>query len=178
MRYCVLILSAFLVLSSCTKVEELVSKQEQLRAEKWSLDAQYVHKKWKKDGASVPATIDEETKVDIAECAKDDLLVFREGYEGAHIPGENTCSINETAEIGFRWGLTDNDTRMFIYDANEFFKVDVNAEIIEFYADKFAIRFSEYQDKAVAQDGKPTTWLRDTTTYTMYFKKFVPKPVE
>ncbi len=172
-----MILSAFMMLASCTKVEEPVSKQEQLRAEKWMLDAKFVRMKWKKDGAAVPETIDVEEKAAIADCALDDVLTFRDGYEGAHIPGDWTCSINETAEIGFRWGLTDNDSKMFIYDAKEFFKVDVNADIIEFYQDKFAIRFSEYKDKVVVQDGT-TVFLTDTTIYTMYFKKFVPKPAE
>ncbi|MCB0695896.1 MAG: hypothetical protein KDC07_00945 [Chitinophagaceae bacterium] len=164
-------------MSSCTKVEEQVSKQEMLRAEKWRLDDQYIHKKWKKDGATVPVTIDAETRVPIAACDTDDLLVFREGNEGAHLPGATTCSINETAEIPFRWGLTDNDTKMYIYDDKELFKVDVNAELIEFYSDKFAIRFEEYKDKAVTEGGV-TAWLRDTTIYTIYFKKYVPPPAE
>jgi len=170
MRYCLLILSALLVVSSCTKVEETKSKQEILRESKWRLDAGFMHKKWKADG-TIPSDIDNKEAILIAECAKDDLLVFRESNDGAHVPGENTCSINETAEIQFRWGLTDNDSRMFIYDAKEFFKIDVNAELIEFYDDKFAIKFYEFKDKSVLMGDNPAVWLRDTTIYTMYFKK-------
>lgn len=170
MRYCLLILSALLVVSSCTKVEETKSKQEILRESKWRLDAGFIHSKWKAD-ATIPSDIDNIAPIVIADCANDDLLVFREGSDGAHIPGEKTCSINETAEIQFRWGLTDNDTRMFIYDAKEFFKVDVNAELIEFYDDKFAIKFYEFKDKEVSTGTNPGVWVRDTTIYTMYFKK-------
>lgn len=177
MRYSLLILSAFLVISSCTKVEEPISKQDKLRAEKWILDVGFIRVIQKADGGAVPYSIDRKTKMDIPECRQDDVLVFRDGYEGAHVPGEKTCSINETSDMEFRWGLTDNDTKMFINDAKEYFTVDVDAEIIEFYDDKFAIKYSSYLDKAVTNGDDATVWLRDTTIYTMYFKKYVP-PVE
>lgn len=170
MRYCVLILSALLVVSSCTKVEETPSRLDTLRESKWRLDAGTVHT-IQHANASAPAVNKTEAFV-INECAKDDLFVFREGHDGAHIPGELTCSINETAEIQFRWGLQENDTKMFIYDAKEFFGTDVNAEILEFYNDKFGIKFNKYTDvqAPLVTDG-PAVWYTDTTTYTMYFKK-------
>lgn len=175
MKYCLLIASAFLLWSSCTKVESTTSKQDMLRAEKWVLDTGFVRKQWKMDGTTVPADIDVTETYNEPACKQDDQLIFREGSEGAHIPGEATCSINETTEIEFRWGLFENDTKMFIYDANEFFGADVNADIVEFYNDKFGIRYSVYEDKHITFPNQASYWVTDTTTYTLYFKKFVPK---
>lgn len=172
MRYCLLILSALLVISSCTKVEETKSNLDILRENKWKLTAGTINVRKQANAAS--AAISNTQPIEIKECMQDDQLVFREGYEGAHITGELTCSINETAEIEFRWGLLENETKMFIYDANEFFgtDIDVNADIIEFYDDKFGIKFNKYTDvqAPLVTDG-PAVWYTDTTTYTMYFKK-------
>lgn len=169
MKYSLLALSVLLVMSCTKKGEETKSRQEILRESKWSLDTGSRHDIWKKDGVAVPVDVNQVTPIVKAECAYDDRLIFREGYEGAHIPGEWTCSINETAEIDFRWGLTDNDSKIYIYDANEFFRQDVNAEILEFYNDKFTIRYYQLKDKLVDDGAGTKTWLRDTTIYTMTF---------
>lgn len=166
-----MILSALLAMSSCTKEVENKSRVETLRESKWKLDAGTMHI-IKHANANDPVAINETKPFEIKECAQDDQFTFREGYEGAHITGELTCSINETAEIQFRWGLLENDSKMFIYDAKEFFGTDVNADIIEFYNDKFGVRFNKYTDvqAPLTTDG-PAVWYTDTTTYTMYFKK-------
>lgn len=176
MKYCLLIVSALLLMTSCDKEPETTkSKQDILRADTWTLDTGFVQKKWKMDDDAVPADIDIVESYPEPACREDDQLAFRDGYEGAHIPGEVTCSINETSEIEFRWGLTDNDTRMFIYDAREYFGADVNAKIVHFYDDKFVIEYSTYLDKHISFAGKESYWVRDTTIYTMTFKKYVPK---
>lgn len=175
MKYCLLIVASLLVISSCTKVEPTESKQEKLRKEKWVLDTGFVRKIWKMDGMEVPADMDVTESYPEPECRADDILDFKDGNEGVHLPGDVTCSINETSEIEFRWGLLDNDKKMFIYDAKEFFGTDVNAEVVEFYDDKFGIRFSTYKDKHITFVGKESYFTTDTTTYTLYFKKYVPK---
>lgn len=173
MKYCLLILSALLVISSCTKTEEPVTRQDILRAERWALDTGFVQKKWKMDGDGVPADINIKESYPEPGCRADDYLVFREGSEGAHVPGEVTCSINETAEIEFKWGVFDNDSKIYIYDAKEYFGTDVNARFVEFYDDKFAIEFSTYKDKNVTFPDRPSYWVTDTTIYTLYFKVYV-----
>lgn len=181
MKYCLLIVSALVIMASCTKVDPITSKQEILRGDlkgdtlKWTLDTGFVNKKWKMDGADVPADFDIVESYPEPSCREDDVLIFRELNEGVHLPGAVTCSINETPAIEFRWGLTDNDTKMFIYDAKEFFGMDINAEILELYEDKFTIRYSEYKDKHISFPDMPSYWVRDTTIYTITFKKFVPK---
>jgi hypothetical protein len=169
MRYSLLVLSVLMVVSCTKKGEETKSRQEILRESRWSLDTGTRHDIWKKDGVTVLVDVNQQTPITKPECALDDRLVFREGYDGAHIPGDWTCSINETAEMQFKWGLIDNDSRIYIYDANEFFRQDVNADILEFYNDKFTIRYYELKDKLV-DDGMGTkTWVRDSTIYTMTF---------
>lgn len=172
MKYSLFALFALLVVTSCTpKGDPAKSKQQVLRDAKWRLDTGFVRTITKADGGTTPVDLDNEVPITRSECAYDDELVFREAAEGAHIPGEMTCSINETAELAFRWGITNDDKKMFIYDATEFFKADVNADILEFYDDKFAIRYYVFKDKEVIIGDNPAAWVRDTTIYTMYFKK-------
>lgn len=195
MRYCILILSALLVLSSCTKVENEKSRQEILRDGEWRLDAASIEYKLHRFG---PMLLEVNRKVNLfddinkiiywrspdlqdslffdhrridPDCVEDDRIVFRENHDGAHKPGEKTCSINETAELEFRWGLIGDETKMYIYDAKEFFRADVNADIIEFYEDKFGITYEEYTDKLVSDGTQPAYFVTDTLTYTMYFRK-------
>lgn len=170
MRYSILVLSVLLVVSCTKKGEETKSRQEMLREYKWKLDTGSRHDIWKKDGVLVPVDVNQVSPIVKQECAYDDRLVFREGYDGAHLPGEWTCSINETAEMEFRWGLTANDTKLYIYDANEFFRQDVNADILELFDDKFTIRYYEIKDKLVDDGNGTQTWLKDSTIYTMTFK--------
>lgn len=169
MRYSLLVLSVLLVVSCTKKGEETKSRQEILRESKWSLDTGSRHDIWIKDGTEVLVNINQVTPIAKPECALDDILVFREGYEGAHIPGEWTCSINETAELEFRWGLVENDSKIYIYDANEFFRQDVNADILEFYNDKFTIRYYNLKDKQVDDGMGGQVWVKDSTIYTMTF---------
>lgn len=171
MKYTLLVLTAVIVIVGCKKLEVPDSKEDMLRASEWVLDTGYVRTIKKADGGSVPADIDATGPYVKPECRTDDKLVFREVNEGAHIPGEMRCSINETAELQFTWGIIDAGKGMYIYDAKEFFGTDVNAEIIEFYEDRFGIRFSEYTDKAVSVNSNTQYWTRDTTIYTMFFKK-------
>lgn len=195
MRYCILIFSALLLVTSCTKVENEKSRQEILRDGSWRLDAASIEYKLHSFG---PMLLEVNRKVNLfddinkivywrspdlqdslffdhkridPECRADDQLKFRENHDGAHIPGEVTCSINETAELEFRWGLIGDETQMYIYDAKEFFRTDVNADIIEFYNDKFGIVYSEYIDKRVSDGTNPAYFVTDTLTYTMYFRK-------
>lgn len=169
MRYSLLVLSVLLVVSCTKKGEETKSRQEILRESKWSLDTGSRHDILRKDGVTVLVDVNQVSPIVKADCAYDDVLVFREGHQGAHIPGEWTCSINETAELEFRWGIIGNDTKMYIYDAKEFFRQDVNADIVEFYNDKFTIRYYDIRDK-LADDGSGNeVWLKDSTIYTMTF---------
>ena len=191
MRYSLLVLSLVFAFASCQKGEQAKTKQEILQESKWKLktaQAEYrMHNAGPAFNTSVHVTVDLFT-VDTVfyydingqqqyflqkrinlDCADDDLFEFKEANKGAHIPGEKTCSINETAEVGFTWGITDAGTRMFIYDAKEFFRDDVNAEIVDFYDDKFSIKYNTYEDKKISVNGNPGVFVRDTTTYHMEF---------
>lgn len=194
MKYCLLIVTVLLAFTSCdTKVEVPLSMEEKMIESKWKLDTAYAEYKLHNMGSMFNLRIhttanlmgndtvfytDEfagtsfflQKKIDTF-CAGDDLFEFRTGNEGAHLPGEATCSINETAEVGFTWGITDADTKMYIYDAKEFFRAEVNAEIKEFYDDRFSIKYSTYEDKNVKVGDNPSVWVTDTTTYHMEFVK-------
>lgn len=171
MKYTLLILSIVFVIAGCKKLEVPATKEDMLRASEWQLDTGWVRTIIKADGDQNPASIDKTDPYVKQECETDDKLIFRENHEGAHIPGEMTCSINETAEVQFSWGITDAGEGMYIYDAKEFFGIDVNAEILEFYEDRFALRYSEYKSKEILVNGNSQGYGTDTTIYTMYFKK-------
>ncbi|MEZ5016758.1 MAG: hypothetical protein R2800_06885 [Flavipsychrobacter sp.] len=158
MRYIFLLVATVLVVSSCDKVEVPASKQEMLRNGQWMLTSGST----KVYNAATKKY--DTTAIVIDECKKDDRLVFRENYDGVHTPGENRCNASETAEMPFRWGLLDDDRKMYIYDGKSFFNLDVNAEVKEFTEGSFTITYNQY----TTVDNVPRT---DTVMYTMTFKK-------
>lgn len=169
MRISLLILSVLLVVSCTKKGEDAKSRQEILRESKWQFDTGSRHMIWIQDGLSVPVNVDQVVPIGRTVCNIDDRLEFREGYKGAHLTGELICSVNETAEIEFTWGITDNDRKMYIYDAHEFFAMDVNAEFVEFYNNRFTIRYYDVTDKQIDNGNGTKTWVQDSTIYTMTF---------
>lgn len=177
MRYSLLILSALLLMVSCTKTEQTKSREQILRDGKWQLQSGKVeYKKYRLivNGRLFSNWIDSMVDIQIPECAADDYIIFRDGHEGAHISGDKTCNINETAEMDFTWGVSADDKQMYIYDGKSFFGSDVNANIIEFYDDKFGIRYMTITDNITVTDtaaGAPEQFVKDTTITTMYFKK-------
>ena len=169
MKYNLLILSLLIVAASCTKVEVPKSKQDMLRGDntKWRMKTGTGIIKY--DSRRSPRLADRSNDFPMPVCFEDDRLIFREGNEGAHIPGENICSINETPEIGFRWGLTDNDTKMYIYDAKEYFDMDVNADVVEIFEDRFVIRVTNVKAVMETPASSPAVPYYDTTEYTFEF---------
>lgn len=172
MRYLLLILSVLIIAVGCKKLEEPVTKEATLRAKEWTVDTGWIRTIKKADGINVTSDVDQTQGYSKPECVKDDRFIFRENNEGARATGELPCSINETTELEFRWGITNGGKGMYIYDAKEFFKTDVNAELLELYNDRFTIRYFETVDKAT--NGGDTTatkkWVTDTTIYTYQFK--------
>lgn len=187
MRYCLLILSAFALMSSCTKMEDTKSRGDILRESKWQVESGSHRFKWvisnpvgtdPNDIKVVITQKDSTANYNIPECAQDDFLIFKEATLGTHTTGENICNINETADMEFRWGFTNGEKGMYIYDANEIFESDVNAEIIEFYDDKFAIRYLTVTSSLLLTEYDPVSeqlitpvYVNDTVISTFYFKK-------
>ncbi|MCB0700971.1 MAG: hypothetical protein H6551_05015 [Chitinophagales bacterium] len=172
MRYLVLILSVMIVAIGCQKLEAPNTPEEMLRVVDWVVDTGWVRTIKKADGVTVTADVDQTAAYVKPDCVKDDKFIFRENHEGARNTGELPCSINETTELQFTWGITNGGKNMYIYDAKEFFKTDVNAELLELYDDRFTIRYMETEDKAT-NGGDPNAikkWVTDTTIYTYQFK--------
>ncbi len=167
MRYFLLGLS-ILVIVSCKKVDVPKSKQDTLRASQWRLDTAtvtfWVEETFAEKGhdTTVCAWGD---KLD--DCKKDDYLVFRENSDGGLKKGANKCQDGETEEDVIEWGITDNDTKMFIYNAGDMFfgENNVNANLVEFKNDKFKITYKTYVTFT-----KPFVGV-GTKTYTIYMKK-------
>lgn len=152
MKYCLLIFSAIIFVTACTKVDVPPSMQEQLREGKWKY--QYGLKTYYDNTISIKRT----DSVFLQECEKDDYLVFRENFSGAHNTGEEKCAGGENSENDFRWGIINNDKEMFIYDGESFFDQDVNAEIVKFDEGNLIIRYNHY-------DIDETVTTVDTTTF-------------
>lgn len=193
MKYALLILPVLFIAVGCTNLDVPPAKVDILRNSEWKLKEAFIDYNlnaygpdardldysfnlledngivvyWRNsdNSDSMFFTVD---RIDPA-CADDDIFVFRAGNEGAVKTGDNRCTINETAEILFNWGITNGGDGMYIYDAKEIFREDVNAEILEFYDNEFTIRYPTYEDRLVSHNGKPATWVRDTITYTMQF---------
>lgn len=159
MRYSLLVIITLLFFTACDKVEVPASNQEMLRNGKWRLKLSYVEYYVQADMAYKLDTVFKQ------KCQEDDYIIFRENFDGAHIPGEEICDASETVEMPFRWGLTDNDTKMFIYDGASFFGTDVNADFMDFSGSEFTLKFDTY----TTIDSIPRT---DTIMHTMVFSKF------
>jgi hypothetical protein len=164
MKYCILILSAFLVFSSCEKVETPASKTEMLRDKKWRL----------RDIVKFTRLTDTTFKTDttrlefVEPCKKDDYLVFRLNGTGALNTGSEKCPNGEAQESAIKWGITDNETKMYLYDAGEMLLGinDINADISSFSEDRFTIKYMQ-----IIQETKPTP-KRDTFRYVTTFDRF------
>jgi hypothetical protein len=194
MKYCFLILSALLIVSSCEKVEVPKSNEELLREGKWKMeldpsngirkskppmpnlvntkqvDTLYTLVAFEGNGTPVANAMLNDSTYNvhiIQECQKDDYLVFREGITGSLNIGALACPQGQVAETDTRWGFLNNNTQMYIYDAGPMFlgNDDVMADVKEFSSDKFTIRYRVI-------DNTSDIPKRDTTYYTTTFKKF------
>jgi hypothetical protein len=187
MKYCFLILSALLVVSSCKKVEDPKSYEDMLRDGKWRMELDAEHGLLVQRPAIMPnplnikqvdtiyaigsATsrmLNDTTYIAAVypDCQADDYLVFREGIIGALNTGELKCPQGEVAEIETHWGFRNNYTQMYIYDAPTVFRTsDVLADVKEFSADRFTITYSIINNLTDIPK-------KDTVYYTATFKKF------
>lgn len=166
MKYCLLFLSAIFIIASCKKTEVPASKQDVLRGSGGTT--------WRMDTATItyrlPAGNDTTTSAwgnqQRPTCKFDDFLIFRDGNIGALNTGDLKCPNGETQEIATKWGITDNDTKMYIYDAGDmFFGADVNAELADFSDSKFILKFPLYNVTFNNQ------FIVDTVHYTVTMKK-------
>lgn len=145
MKYCLLIVFSLLTIASCKKVEVPQSKQEIMRASDWRIDTvmttyltstgadSEVQGGWKRIENGVET-------FDKPNCVKDDYIKFKENHDGSHITGPDKCG-NEANDITFTWGLSDADSKIFIYGLYNLFGIDANAEMVYFKEDEFAFAF-------------------------------------
>lgn len=169
MRYCLLLLSAVLVIiASCKKVEVPQSKEDILRASKWQMKE--IQKKTRLDDTTF--YIDTVKVEGMAECKHDDYLEFRENNAGFFKSGEKKC-IGMVEETAIRWGITTNDTKMYIYEAGEMFEGhnEINANLYEFTNDQFVIQYTGITEGLI---GTPPNayYKKDTTWYTAIVRRF------
>jgi hypothetical protein len=99
-------------------------------------------------------------------CKLDDRLEFRDGNKGALLTGAEKCPNGEVTEIDIQWGLDDNYTRMYIYNAGELFlgNDNIDAEIKEFADNKLVLRYMEI-------DNTSNIPRQDTVFYTVTLNK-------
>ncbi|MBS1771677.1 MAG: hypothetical protein JST82_02365 [Bacteroidetes bacterium] len=140
MKNCLLLLSVLLMVASCTKKEAAQTKQEILRANKWSIDNEKLTYYNSVGGDSdsynwgLPPN---DTKPD---CIKDDVIEFKDNYDGIHNTGGDKCKTSETDQIQFKWGVManekhENDKKMYIYGLYSLLGQDANGDV-EFQDDK------------------------------------------
>ena len=194
MKYCFLILSAMLIVSSCEKVEVPKSNEELLREGKWKMeldptmgirkvksfvpnlvntkrvDTLFTLVAFDGNGTPVPNGMQNDSTYNvhiIEDCQKDDYLVFREGIIGALNIGAISCPQGQVAETDTRWGFQNNNTQMYIYDAGPMFMGNNNvvADVKEFSSEKFTITYRVI-------DNTSDIPKKDTSYYTTTFKKF------
>jgi hypothetical protein len=168
MRYCLFVLSLFVVVASCKKVETSQSRQEKLRAVQWVIDTAYVTYLSATGSDSDSKGVWPEQFIDgnyvwpRPGCLFDDYLKFEDNNDGVHVTGPSKCNVSETDNIDFKWGVFQGDTKMYIYGMYAIFGEDVTADIQRFEDNKFTIAW-------VKQTGPTTAPQRKRITYK--FKK-------
>lgn len=169
MRYSLLILSVIFVLASCKKVEVPKSKQDILRASSWRLDTATVTFWVEPTGGE---TKGHDTTICAwgntrEDCKKDDYIVFRENGDAGLKKGELKCGSGETEEETLLWGITENDTKIYIYNAGDMFFGEgaVNATLNESTGDKFTFTY-----KTQVAFAQPVVGVV-TKTYKVFMKK-------
>jgi hypothetical protein len=168
MKYSLLILSVVLVIAACSKVDVPKSHAEILRdGTRWGLadNIQKSYRKFKTDKGLTTDTV--RIDPDIPECKRDDYLVFREGNDGGLNTGDKKCPQGEAQEENIRWGFTNNDSRMYIYQAGNMFLGydDVEGEVTNFSDNKFTIKYMVVTNLTDIP-------RKDTVYYTVSLKKF------
>ena len=161
MKYCLLVLSALALFASCKKVDTPQSIQEQMRVGTWYIDTS------SKTYAILPGQYETiPYYIQGEDCKKDDYFIFRDNNDGAINTAKEKCVEGQTDEIAIKWGVTDANTKMYIYNAGSLLNGDddVNAELLNFNGSSFAIRFKQYVTSA-----QPAPSV-DTTTFWVHFK--------
>ncbi|RYD57039.1 MAG: hypothetical protein EOP56_09535 [Sphingobacteriales bacterium] len=163
MKYCILLMSALVFVAvSCKKVETPKFKEDTLREGKWKLS--HVIKKTRL--ADTVTYVDTLSRIEPdATCKADDYLEFKINNNGMLKTGENKCQ-REIDEIPFKWGITDNYTKMYIYQAGEMFfgNNDVSGNIKQFEDNQVVI---DYYTLSNSPGGRI-----DTLKYEALLKRF------
>lgn len=194
MKYCLLFLSIVLItVSACKKVETPKSDDETLQGTNWKLDGATVSYPLFHDTAdytaygrdTLYAVKDKDGNFNwnhnyggsysiypwkdaIPNCKNDDYLVFRTNHEGGIKTGDVKCPSGEVEEIAFTWGLTDKNSKMYIYSAQDFFFGinNVNAQVKELTDSKLVLAFD-----AISAKYATYAYRYDTLSYTMTLVK-------
>ena len=157
------ILSFVLLLAACKKATDVTSREDSLRGEGG----------WRQTSGSVKYRIpgtNQDTTADywknVAECYKDNKIVFKENYDGTVQYGANRCDPSEPSIRTFFWQLLNNDEVLELnYVGDAFFGAEpVRADITAFSGSSMTLRYTA-ADTLPGQN-KPTTF-----TYTNSYSK-------
>ncbi|MBL7682201.1 MAG: hypothetical protein JNK00_02480 [Flavipsychrobacter sp.] len=164
MKYCLLILSSLFFIASCSKVEVPLSKQEKLRESEWRVDTATITYLTTAGADSLMfGAWGSDPEYKKPDCVKDDYLKFRANFDGSHITGPDKCNVSESNDIEFTWGITENDTRMYMYGLYALLGQDATGDLVDFRDDQFVFAFPK----------KIKSGTGDTITvkYSVKFKK-------
>jgi hypothetical protein len=142
MKYCLLFVAALFVLGSCEKVDVPVSKAQMLRDNRWKVSDMKLTYLTSTGGDSLSeSTIKLPPDFKLPDCILDDYLQFRENHDGSHIPGPDKCKTGESDDIYFEWGLTENDTKIYLYGMESLFGRDIDGDVVEITDSKFTFSY-------------------------------------
>lgn len=150
-----------LFLAACTKGDDPVSIEEDLRGGTWRRTSGKVTLKDPLTGGD--STLDYLT--DLPDCRKDNAMEFKENFEGLMHMGAQQCIAGEPDTKKFTWQVTNNGTRLLLYGVEDFFpQSDIAADIISQTLGYLTIRY-----QVITVD--PQFQTRDTLTYNDVLRK-------
>lgn len=160
-RFILFLGSALLFLASCTKVEDPVSIEEDLRDGKWRRTSGKVTYK-------DPLTNGDSTRdylPELPDCRKDNAMEFKENYEGTLHMGAQQCTAGEPDTKRFTWQVTNNAQKLLLYGVEDYFpESDIAADIVSQTLGYLTIRY-----QVITVD--PQFQTRDTLTFTDVLRK-------
>ena len=150
-----------LIFSACTKPDNPVTAEEDLRSGTWVRSSGKVTAKDSLTGGD--STTDYVAPQDT--CRKDNSLVFKENRVGVMNLGVLHCTIGEADTKTFTWQITEDGQHISLYGVSDYFPAnDIDADIITRTLGYLTIKY-----KVIEID--PVFQTSDTLVYTDVLRK-------
>lgn len=153
--------SMMLLFAACTKPDDPVSIEDDLRSGVWRRTSGKVT--YKDPATKGDSTMD--YMPGVSDCRKDNAMEFKENFDGKMLLGDNHCTAGEPQTKPFTWQVTNNGQKLLLYGVSDYFpQNDIAADIVTQTLGYLTIRY-----QVITMD--PQFQTSDTVTFTDVLRK-------